>query len=223
MKKSLVSAISISALLLLTMMCRSDKSDGNEEKDDFITEEGIIEEKETIIIDSDMTFDEAIEGTKAPQSVIDNLVLLDVEYKSTDGKIHRGQILVNKKIEKETLHMFEFMLENDFVIEKAIPIVKYNWSDSLSMDDNNSSSFCYRNITYSKHATGMAIDINPRFNPLRWKKVNRPNQPDGAVLDTTINGTLHPNHIVVKEFRKLEFRWGHSFSKYYDDHHFEKN
>ncbi len=68
----------------------------------------------------------------------------------------------------------------------------------------------------------MAIDINPRFNPLRWKHLDRPNIPEGAVLDTTINGTLYPGHPVVDEFRNKGFRWGHTFSKYYDDHHFEK-
>ncbi len=174
------------------------------------------------IVDANYTFEEAIAGTKAPKSVIDQLVLFDVVYQSTDGKIHRGQILTNKKIEKEIQSMFVFMLENNFVIEKAIPIVHYNWDDNLSMDDNNTYSFCYRNISYSKHARGMAIDINPRFNPLRWKKVDRPNQPAGAVSDTTINGTLHPNHVVVKEFKRLGFRWGHVFSKYWDDHHFDK-
>ena len=108
------------------------------------------------------------------------------------------------------------------MIEKAIPIVAYNWSDRLSMADNNTYSFCYRNISYSFHAKGRAIDINPHFNPLRWKTENRPNQPYGAVLDTTVNGTLHPKHPIVKEFKKRGFRWGHYFSKFWDDHHFDK-
>ncbi|MEA4916790.1 M15 family metallopeptidase [Proteiniphilum sp.] len=175
------------------------------------------------ITDADYSFEEAIAGTKAPQSIIDQLELFDVVYLSTDQKIHRGQILSNKTIAEDIRTIFRFMLEKEFVIEKAIPIVKYNWSDSLSMDDNNSYSFCYRDITYSKHATGMAIDINPRFNPLRWKTGNRPNKPEGAVLDPTINGTLYPGHPVVEEFRRLGFRWGHSFTKFYDDHHFEKS
>ncbi len=182
----------------------------------------IVQEEDTIVIDSKLTFEEAVAGTKAPKSVVDELVLFDVLYTSTDGKLHQGQILTNRKIENDIRRIFEFMLENNFVIEKAIPIVHYNWNDSLSMDDNNTYSFCYRNVSYSKHARGMAIDINPRFNPLRWKKVSRPNQPEGAVLDTTVNGTLHPDHAIVKEFRRLGFRWGHTFSKYYDDHHFEK-
>lgn len=174
------------------------------------------------IIDASYTFDEAVEYSEAPEEIISQLELVDVYYISTDGKIHKGQVVTNRQIANDIKEIFSFMLDEGFVIEKAIPIVKYGWNDSLSMADNNSYSFCYRNISYSKHATGMAIDINPRFNPLRWKNIDRPNTPAGAVLDTTVNGTLYPGHIVVNEFRRLEFRWGHTFTKYYDDHHFEK-
>ena len=210
-------------LILFTVSCTNVRKGENNESVEFHGQEEIVKEKDTLVIDSELTFEEATQGSIAPESMIRQLVLLDVDYLSTDGKIHRGQVLTNKKIETHIRHMFNFMLENNFVVEKVIPIVKYDWSDSLSMDDNNSSSFCYRNASYSKHATGMAIDINPLFNPLRWKKSDKPNQPEGAVLDTTVNGTLHPEHIVVKEFRRLGFRWGHTFSKYYDDHHFERN
>ncbi|MCK9500362.1 MAG: M15 family metallopeptidase [Lascolabacillus sp.] len=174
------------------------------------------------IIDASYTFDEAVEYSEAPEEIISQLELVDVYYISTDGKIHKGQVVTNRQIANDIKEIFSFMLDEGFVIEKAIPIVKYGWNDSLSMADNNSYSFCYRNISYSKHATGMAIDINPRFNPLRWKNIDRPNTPAGAVLDTNVNGTLYPGHIVVNEFRRLGFRWGHTFTKYYDDHHFEK-
>ena len=179
-------------------------------------------ESDTIIIDSRYTFNEALEGSNAPQAIIDQLELIDVTYISTDKKLHQGQILTNKKLVDDLQDLFQFMLDQEFVIEKAIPIVAYNWSDSLSMANNNTYSFCYRNISYSMHAKGLAIDINPSFNPLRWKNKDLPNEPNGAVLDTTVNGTLHPKHSVVKEFRRRGFRWGHTFSKYWDDHHFER-
>lgn len=174
------------------------------------------------IIDSNYTFEEAIKDSEAPESIIDKLELIDVFYLSTDDKIHKGQIITNRQIADNIREVFSYMLKKGFVIEKAIPIVRYGWNDSLSMDDNNSYSFCYRNVSFSKHAEGLAIDINPRFNPLRWKNSDNTDQPVGAVSDTTVNGTLYPDHPVVNEFRRLGFRWGHTFTKYYDDHHFEK-
>lgn len=173
-----------------------------------ITIEHLLLTPDTTIIDSRYTFTESIEGSNAPQSVIDQLQLIDVTYISTDEKLHQGQILTNKRLAKDIKEIFKFMLDQEFVIERAIPIVAYNWSDSLSMVDNNSYSFCYRNISYSNHAKGLAIDINPRFNPLRWKTRDLPNEPLGAVLNTMVNGTLHPDHPVVKEFRNRDFRWG---------------
>ena len=208
--------------------CQRNNNYQQENEKDMMDSIPEINVKPTEIIDSELTFEEAIAGSDAPQHILDELVLLDVRYFSTDDKIHRGQILVNKKIEKNIEHIFEFMLEHEFAVYQAVPIVKFDWDDMKSMKANNSSGFCYRDVMntkrQSKHSTGMAIDINPLFNPIRWKSPNkhRPNIPDGAVLDTTNNGTLYPNHPVVEEMKRLGFKWGNQFRRYWDDHHFEK-
>lgn len=208
--------------------CQRNNNYQQENEKDMMDSIPEINVKPTEIIDSELTFEEAIAGSDAPQHILDELVLLDVRYFSTDDKIHRGQILVNKRIEKNIEHIFEFMLEHEFAVYQAVPIVKFDWDDMKSMKANNSSGFCYRDVMNtkrkSKHSTGMAIDINPLFNPIRWKSPNkhRPNIPEGAVLDTTNNGTLYPNHPVVEEMKRLGFKWGNQFRRYWDDHHFEK-
>lgn len=208
--------------------CQRNNNYQQENEKDMMDTIPVINVKPTEIIDSELTFEEAIAGSDAPQHILDELVLLDVRYFSTDDKIHRGQILVNKRIEKNIEHIFEFMLEHEFAVYQAVPIVKFDWDDMKSMKANNSSGFCYRDVMntkrQSKHSTGMAIDINPLFNPIRWKSPNkhRPNIPEGAVLDTTNNGTLYPNHPVVEEMKRLGFKWGNQFRRYWDDHHFEK-
>lgn len=208
--------------------CQRNNNYQQENEKDMMDTIPEINVKPTEIIDSELTFEEAIAGSDAPQHILDELVLLDVRYFSTDDKIHRGQILVNKNIEKNIEHIFEFMLEHEFAVYQAVPIVKFDWDDMKSMKANNSSGFCYRDVMntkrQSKHSTGMAIDINPLFNPIRWKSPNkhRPNIPEGAVLDTTNNGTLYPNHPVVEEMKRLGFKWGNQFRRYWDDHHFEK-
>lgn len=179
---------------------------------------------EEIIVDCNYTFAEAIEGTKAPRSVTEQLELIDVEYYSMDGKIHRGQILTNKKLVADIKTAFEFILKEKFPVEQVIPVVKYNWNDELSMQANNTYSFCYRNVSYSRHAYGMAIDINPLLNPLRWKKEYsyRKDQPANATYNPEIPGTFSPEHPVVLKFKELGFRWGRNFKRNHDDHHFEK-
>ena len=180
--------------------------------------------KDTAIVDCNYTFEEAVCGSNAPQQIIKELQLIDVQYYSTDGKLHKGQIVTNKALAGELSDIFDFILKAKFPVAHAIPALKYNWDDNLSMLDNNSYSFCYRNASFSKHASGMAMDINPYFNPVRWKKgyENRTDKPEGAIRDTTINGTFYCSHPVVQEFIRLGFMWGHNFKAKYDDHHFEK-
>lgn len=216
-----------SFIVFLSTSCIN-KNNHQEAKEEIVDTIPIQNKVELEIVDSEMSFEEAIAGSGAPQYILDQLVLLDVRYFSTDEKIHKGQFLVNKKIEKDVAQIFEFMMENKFAVYQVIPIVKFDWDDMKSMEANNSSGFCYRDIMNSKrkskHATGMAIDINPFFNPIRWKSPykHRPNIPEGAVLDTTVNGTLYPGHPVVEEMKRLGFKWGNQFRRYWDDHHFEK-
>jgi hypothetical protein len=178
----------------------------------------------SVIVDCNYSFEQAIEGSKAPDSVLTELKLINVRYYSIDGKVHAGQILTNKKIAGIISQMFEYMLLKKFPVAHAIPIVKYHWNDDLSMSDNNSYSFCYRNVSYSKHARGMAIDINPYFNPVIWKKgyEYRLNKPVGAHYDLTAPGTFTPSGELVAKFEELGMRWGHNFTRNYDNHHFER-
>jgi len=179
---------------------------------------------QTPIIDCNYTFEEAIVGTKAPKKIIDQLELITVKYYSMDGKIHQGQILTNKEISKEIKAIFEYILEEKFPVNQAIPIVKYNWNDEKSMEANNTYSFCYRNITYSKHALGLAIDINPMQNPNNWKDgyKYRKDLPVGAVYNPETPGTFTPEHPVVLKFKSHGFFWGYNFKRNHDTHHFEK-
>lgn len=176
------------------------------------------------IVDSNLTFEEAIKGTKAPADVIASLTLVDVHYFSVDGKLHKGQLVVNKSVAEDVKKIFELIKSTKFPVNKVIPIVKYDWSDDASMEDNNTSAFNYRFISgttrLSNHALGKAVDINPFFNPVVY--------PDGhtvpakAHYNAKKNGTFSAEHAIVKEFKKLGWRWGGDFTSYKDNHHFDK-
>ncbi len=213
--------LAIVAIFLFS--CQNKKEEKTVPQNDTIQ---IIEEQEdTVIVDCRYSFDEAISGSRAPQEILDELVLLDVQYLSTDDKIHQGQLLCNKQIANDMLYMFDFMLKERFPVAKVIPVVKYDWDDDASMADNNSYSFCYRNVKISKHSQGLAIDINPFFNPQRWKEPycqTRKDRPEGAVCNPEVPGTFTPESSVVLEFKRLGYFWGGNFGQKHDDHHFEK-
>lgn len=184
----------------------------------------IAKEKNEFIIDSDMTFEQAIKGTQAPKDVIDSLCLLDVRYYSFDGKLHKGQLVINKNVKDDVEEVFSLILKSRFPVNKVVPIVRYNWSDDASMSDNNTSAFCYRFVAnterLSNHAFGCAIDINPGKNPVIYSDGSI--SPKGAVYDINKPGTFSANHPVVKAFLSRGWRWGGNFITFKDNHHFDK-
>lgn len=178
---------------------------------------------EKAIVDCNYSFEEATSGIDIPKNILKNLILINVEYFSFDGKLHQGQVLVHKKLEKDIKKIFQFIKKTKFPIKKAIPVVKYNWSDDISMNDNNTSAFNYRKVSGQKvlspHAYGLAIDINPMQNPhiKRNKK-----SPAKAAYNIDAKGTITGNSELVKEFRKLGWNWGGSWISSKDYQHFEK-
>ena len=96
-----------------------------------------IQNDSNIIFDCNYTFEEAIAGIEIPKSIIKQLTLIEVEYYSFDEKLHHGQIIGNQKAAKDIKEIFEFIKSTKFPIAKVIPVVKYNWSDEASMNDNN--------------------------------------------------------------------------------------
>ena len=187
------------------------------------TDSGKNSSLQKIIIDSDISFNEALSELKIPANIKDQLVLETVNYYGLDDMLHQGQILVNKKIAEEVIQIFEFIKQIRFPIEKVIPLSKYNWSDSKSIEDNNTSSFNFRFVSgsriLSKHAKGLAIDINPKLNPYvkKGKMI-----PANAVYDSTLVGTLTQNSELVKEFKRRGWSWGGDWKSLKDYQHFQK-
>jgi hypothetical protein len=176
------------------------------------------------IHDSDIKLEEALHGLIIPASIKEILTLVTVYYYGFDEKLHQGQLVVHKEVEEDVKEIFEIIQLIQFPIEKVIPICKYKWSDSESMRDNNTSSFNYRFISgskiLSKHASGLAIDINPKQNP--YIK-NGTATPDGSVYDTDSKGTITADSRIVEEFKKRGWTWGGDWKSLKDYQHFQKN
>jgi len=176
-----------------------------------------------ILIDADYTFDEALRGSSIPSSVKNKLDLVSVKYYGFDGKLHQGQIIVNKEIANDIVEIFKVIEEEKFPVEKVVPIVDYNWSDEKSMNDNNTSSFNYRFISGSRilsmHANGLAIDINPKQNP--YVK-NGTSIPAGSEYRLNDKGTIEPGSKIVKAFKERGWTWGGDWKSLKDYQHFQK-
>lgn len=179
--------------------------------------------KANVIIDCDYSFEEAVNGIEIPSSILKQISIVGVEYYSFDGQLHRGQILINKKAAKDIVEIFELIKASRFTVAKVIPVVKYNWNDDSSMNDNNTTAFNYRKVknsnVLSAHSYGLAIDINPIQNPhIKGKSI----QPLNGRYDPKIKGTILRDSKLVKEFIKRGWQWGGRWRSSKDYQHFEK-
>lgn len=170
------------------------------------------------IEDSTMAFEEAMRGVspECPTSTIEKQTLVPVLYYSFDGRIHRGQIVIDQRLANDIREVFQLAFEMKFPITSVIPLSheQFGWSDDRSMNENNTSGFNYRPIArqtnLSSHSFGFAIDINPRLNPY-----------GGNSYDPTCPGTLTVDHPLVKKFLELGWEWGGQW-KNPDYQHFQK-
>lgn len=182
------------------------------------------------IIDSDISLSEALRK-ESPAEFKERQKLIDVLYYSFDGKIHKGQLVIDKRLVEDIEQVFRAALENKFPIASVIPISHNRfykdgeWNeDNLSMLSNNTSAFNYRLVTggksLSKHAYGFAIDINPLQNPYIKGDVTLPHD---AVYAPQESGTLTRDCPVVKTFLSLGWTWGGDWKSLKDYMHFEKD
>lgn len=182
-----------------------------------------VNNEQEVIVDCNYTFEEAVNGIDIPDYILKQLTIIDVEYYSFDNRLHSGQLVVNKKAAKDLKEIFEFIKSSKFPVDKVIPVVRYNWSDATSMQDNNTTCFNYRKVkgykVLSAHSYGMAIDINPVQNPHIKRNIN---QPENGKYVKSNKGTILRDSKLVKEFLKRSWQWGGTWRSSQDYQHFEK-
>ena len=153
---------------------------------------------------------------------------LTVLYWGTDNEAHRGELVVNYQIADDVTDIFFKLYKASYPIESIKLVDEYGGSDEVSMAKNNTSCFNGRKATgsdsYSMHAYGLAIDLNPLYNPYIGS--------DGSVLPVTADAyadrtknfllKIDENDYAYKLFTEHGFTWGGSWNTVKDYQHFEK-
>ncbi len=167
--------------------------------------------------------------TKECPVSLDQLSYLQVTYWGFDNKPHTGELIVNKAIAEDTVKVFEELFDIKFPIESMkLPSYLMNHPND-STEKNNSSAFCYRKDTQSPeknsiHSYGLAIDLNPFYNPAIVAKGKT--EPEGAdkYLNRKLNhiGMIHKGDKVFQIMTNHGWAWGQFFRQGVDSMHFEK-
>ena len=168
------------------------------------------------------------------QAQPDGIVLdtLTIQHIDAEGVTHEGVLICNQAISRDLKEIFAELYKAKYPIERIRPISEYDNDDERSMQANNTSCYCYRTVEgttkLSKHARGLAVDINPLYNPcVRRRK-------DGTLLVQPSTGKpyidrrKHHKYKITQQdlcyrlFLEHGFTWGGAWRSLKDYQHFEK-
>lgn len=184
-----------------------------------------------------------ITGTSFPAAKFDNalneavityddLCYVHVMHYNFDGEVTDGELICNKAIANDLVEIFYELYKAEYQIEKIRLIDEYGGDDNLSMEDNN--TFCFNchvaegSTKLSKHAYGLAIDINPFYNP--YVSYNKDGSLHIAPASSEPYADRHAsfpykideNDLCLKLFKEHGFTWGGDWNSMKDYQHFQK-
>ena len=156
-----------------------------------------------------------------------DLRLVTVRYLGFDGHTHAGPLVLNAQVADDVLWVFRRLFRHEFPIKRVAlarkwhPVTRRDWFDTRSV----TASFNCRPVTngtsYSEHAYGWAVDINPLQNPyVNADGVLR--KAARAFVDRTqdVAGMIHPGDVVVRSFARIGWGWGGDWQSLKDYQHF---
>lgn len=169
-----------------------------------------------------------------PNEILARQVGIRVMHMNLHGHYLHGVIEVNEAVAKDVEDFFAYAFNLGFPISSVTPAsaISYKFNDGLLMEHNVTSGFNYRPINgsgkLSCHALGMAIDVNPKQNPIEYyddQQEMTHQLPKKGSYEPKEPGTFLPDHELVVFMRERGWVWGGDWTKEsgrIDRHHFQK-
>ena len=162
-----------------------------------------------------------------PVSVSD-LRLVRVSFWGFDGRAHSGRLILHKSYTSPVVKALRTLYYQRFPIRRMKLVEAYGSSDDRSMAADNTSAFNCRGVTgsssWSEHAYGRAIDINPLENPeIRQGVVSPPGGRKYADRVKRAKGMIHAGDATVRAFEVVGWKWGGYWHSLKDYQHFSWN
>ncbi|MCR2046674.1 M15 family metallopeptidase [Acetatifactor muris] len=171
------------------------------------------------------------ENAAPPEITFEELRYVHILHYDFEGNSTEGELICNEFIAQDLTEIFQELYRNEYQLEKVLLIDEYDGDDTASMEDNNTSCFNYRPVegsaNLSKHAFGLAVDINPLYNPyITYREGSENILPVSAAdyADRTVNFPykIDENDLCYKLFIQHGFTWGGNWNNVKDYQHFQK-
>src|SRR5262249_9856971 len=145
----------------------------------------------------------------------DQLRRVTLRYWGFDGQVHTGVLVVHVDAVDPITKVFASLFAQRFPIRAMDPIDRFGASDDASMDADNTSAFNGRMAvttgppSWSVHAYGQAIDVNPVENPyLEGGQVLPPAGRDYLDRSNVRPGMAVAGGPLVDAFNAVGWQWG---------------
>ena len=164
------------------------------------------------------------EGATVP---LGDLRYLRLSYVDFNGALQTGEMVCNQAIANDLVDIFRQLWLAAYPIRSIRLIDDFGGSDDASMEADNTSCFNYRKAVglrrLSRHAEGMAVDINPLENPyVRGQSVRPASARLYADREKDFPHKIDCTDLCYKLFREHGFSWGGTWRSARDYQHFEK-
>ena len=156
---------------------------------------------------------------------LDELSYLTMTHFGFDQRFHTGEMIVNASVAEDVVDVFRKLHEARFPIEQMRVITKEEIDAHPTGDWNDTTSFVCRpavgSSSWSQHAFGTGIDINPFHNPyLKGDLVLPELASDYVDRDDVRVGMIVPGDVATEAFAEIGWGWGGHWSSLKDWMHF---
>jgi D-alanyl-D-alanine carboxypeptidase-like protein len=153
------------------------------------------------------------------------LRLLRVSHWDFRGRVHVGELVVQAREAQNVVSVFRRLYAARFPIRRLRLVDVYGADDDRSMAADNTSGFnCRRaegSSSWSAHAYGLAIDVNPVENPFILNgRVSPPASRRYLDRSRVRRGMAIRGNVLVRAFASIGWSWGGRWTNPLDYQHF---
>jgi poly-gamma-glutamate synthesis protein (capsule biosynthesis protein) len=155
---------------------------------------------------------------------------LRLSYVDFHGRAATGELVMHREVAQDVVRVFERLYAARWPIARMELVEAFDGDDDASMAANNTSAYNCRRVagspSWSEHAYGRAIDVNPLLNPhVKTGSVAPPSGRRYAHLDRSPGaavprGVITAGDVVVRAFADVGWGWGGDWTSSKDYQHF---
>ena len=156
---------------------------------------------------------------------LEELAYVTVTFWGFDERPHTGDLLVNAAVADDVVEVFRRLHAARFPLEQ-VRVIRADEVDAPPTGDGNvTTAFVCRPTTgatsWSQHASGLAIDVNPFHNPYVRGDVVLPELASAyRDRDDHRPGMIQPGDAVTRAFAEIGWGWGGDWTSLRDWMHF---